>query len=130
RDGVTFINDSKATNVAATVAALRGLDGPIVLIAGGQGKGADLSPLGSAPSDRLLAAVVIGEATEQLETVLRGRCPVRRAGDMAEAVELAAKLATPGSTVLLSPACASFDMFTDYAERGDAFAAAVEEITE
>ena len=129
RDGVTFINDSKATNVAATVAALRGLDGPIVLIAGGQGKGADLSPLGSAVSDRLLAAVVIGESAEQLESVFGGRCPIRRAGDMSAAVEMAAKLATSGSTVLLSPACASFDMFTDYVERGEAFIAAVEEGT-
>jgi UDP-N-acetylmuramoylalanine--D-glutamate ligase len=100
-----------------------------VLIAGGQGKGADLSPLGSAVSDRLLAAVVIGESAEQLESVFSGRCPVRRAGDMSAAVEMAAKLATSGSTVLLSPACASFDMFTDYVERGEAFIAAVEEGT-
>ncbi len=130
RDGATFINDSKATNVAATVAALRGLDGPFVLIAGGQGKGADLSPLGPAASGRLLAAVLIGEAAEQLEKVLGDRCPVHHAREMRAAVELAAKLATPGSTVLLSPACASFDMFTDYVERGDAFTAAVKEVAE
>ncbi len=128
RNGATYINDSKATNVAASVAALRGLDGPFVLIAGGQSKAADLSPLGPAANGRLIAAVLIGEAAEQLEKVFNGRCPVHRAGGMRAAVELAAKLATPGSTVLLSPACASFDMFTDYVERGEAFAAAVAEV--
>jgi UDP-N-acetylmuramoylalanine--D-glutamate ligase len=128
--GITFINDSKATNVGATVAALRGLPGPFVLIAGGQSKGADFSPLAEGARGGLRGAVLIGEAGDELEAVLTDVCPLRRANGMASAVALARELASPGDTVLLSPACASFDMFTDYAHRGERFVAAVRELHE
>jgi UDP-N-acetylmuramoylalanine--D-glutamate ligase len=127
-DGVTFVNDSKGTNVAATVAALEGLNGPFVLIAGGQSKGADFGPLVASARDKLIGAVLIGEAVEKLTTVFADICPTQIAGDMDKAVKLAADLATEGSTVLLSPACASLDMFVDYAHRGEAFIAAVQEL--
>lgn len=125
--GVTFINDSKGTNVGATVAALEGLRPPFVLIAGGQSKGASFAPLAQAATGKLAAAVVLGEAAAAIETALKGVCPVRRAGSMSEAVALAMSLASPGVTVLLSPACASLDMFASYADRGTQFAAAVVE---
>jgi UDP-N-acetylmuramoylalanine--D-glutamate ligase len=125
RRGVTFVDDSKGTNVGATIAALEGLDGPFVLIAGGQSKGASFAPLGIAAGGRLAGAVVIGEAADELQQTLAGICPIQRAASMVEAVERAAGLAQPGMTVLLSPACASFDMFANYADRGDKFAAAV-----
>jgi len=126
--GVDFVNDSKGTNVGATVAALRGLSRPAVLIAGGQSKGADFGPLAETARDALLGAVLIGEAAPRLEAALSGICPMRQASDMGAAVELAWELATPGTTVLLSPACASLDMFADYAQRGEAFVAAVREL--
>jgi UDP-N-acetylmuramoylalanine--D-glutamate ligase len=126
RDGVTFINDSKGTNVAASVAALEGLQGPFVLIAGGQSKGADFGPLATSARGKLVGAVLIGEAAEKLKTMLSPVCPARVAGDMDSAVELAVEYASKGSTVLLSPACASLDMFVDYADRGDSFIAAVQ----
>lgn len=127
-DGVTFINDSKGTNVAASVAALEGLDAPFVLIAGGQSKGADFGPLAASARGKLVGAVLIGEAVDKLATVFADICPTQIAGDMDKAVKLAADFATEGSTVLLSPACASLDMFVDYAYRGDAFIAAVQEL--
>ena len=126
RYGVTFINDSKGTNVAASVAALEGLQGPFVLIAGGQSKGADFRPLAASARGKLVGAVLIGEASGRLETVFSDVCPTRVAGDMGAAVDLAAEFATSGTTILLSPACASLDMFVDYADRGDAFIAAVQ----
>lgn len=130
-ESVLFINDSKGTNVGATVAALRGLSGPFVLIAGGQGKGADFAPLVEAARDRLVGAVVIGEAAGELRAALSSVTPVHVAGDMGEAVARAAGLARAAPnrpvTVLLSPACASFDMFADYRERGEAFITAVKE---
>jgi UDP-N-acetylmuramoylalanine--D-glutamate ligase len=128
RRGVTFINDSKGTNVGATMAALLSIAGPVVLIAGGQGKGASFAPLSQLPSGHLRAAVLIGEAAAELEVTLAATCPTVRAANMREAVERAADLAHAGDTVLLSPACASQDMFTDYRERGDMFAQAVMEL--
>lgn len=129
-DGITFINDSKGTNVGATVAALRGLPGPLVLIAGGRAKGADFGVLAEAAAGRLAGAVVIGEAGEALRQALSPVTSVTGADDMPSAVENAAGLARATGfkqvTVLLSPACASFDMFSDYRARGDAFVAAVE----
>ena len=125
RDGVTFINDSKGTNVAASVAALEGIKGPYVLIAGGQGKGADFSPLVASARGKLLGVVVIGEAADELGALFTQTCPVRLAGDMDAAVNLAVELAPSGSTILLSPACASLDMFVDYTHRGDAFITSV-----
>jgi len=125
RRGVVWIDDSKGTNVGATCAALAGLPGPVVLIAGGEGKGQDFAPLARAARGRLRAAVCIGRDGPRIAEALQGVAPVLQAGDMDAAVARAAALAQAGDQVLLSPACASFDMFRDYHERGEAFAAAV-----
>jgi len=127
RQGVTFVDDSKGTNVGATLAALKGLTGPLVLIAGGLSKGQDLSPLAVGARGKLRAAVLIGAAAEELERVLGPVCKTVRATSMEDAVARAAKLALRGDTVLLSPACASQDMFRDYRERGQRFARAAQE---
>jgi UDP-N-acetylmuramoylalanine--D-glutamate ligase len=128
RAGVGYVDDSKGTNVGATVAAVRGLAGPAILIAGGLGKGASFAPLAELPPGRLRAAVLIGEAAPDIERALAGVCPTVRAAGMRDAVAHAAQLAVPGDTVLLSPACASQDMFVDYRDRGAAFAQAVMEL--
>ena len=128
RRGVSFIDDSKGTNVGATVAAIAGLDSPLVLIAGGEGKGQDFAPLGAACEGKVRQAVLIGRDAPLIASALSGRGEVVFAGSMPEAVGLAAAAAREGDTVLLSPACASFDMFRDYAARGEAFAAAVREL--
>jgi UDP-N-acetylmuramoylalanine--D-glutamate ligase len=123
--GVRFINDSKGTNVGATLAAVSGLSGPLVVIAGGDGKGQDFSELRAAFKGKVTHAVLIGRDAPQLESVLSGVCATEHATDMAAAVRAARRAAPPGATVLLSPACASLDMFRDYTHRGDEFAAAV-----
>jgi UDP-N-acetylmuramoylalanine--D-glutamate ligase len=125
RRGVAWIDDSKGTNVGATVAAIEGLDGPLILIAGGDGKGQDFAPLGPACKGKVMRAVLIGRDAPLIANALVKSCPVSIANSMESAVGVAASSARPGYTVLLSPACASFDMFRDYAERGDAFVAAV-----
>jgi UDP-N-acetylmuramoylalanine--D-glutamate ligase len=125
RNGVNWYNDSKGTNVGATLAALAGLPGKTVLIAGGQGKGADFSPLRPVAAEKARALVLIGEDRDKLAAVVQGYAPYIFAGDMAEAVMTAAGLAQAGDNVLLSPACASFDMFKGYAHRGDVFSEAV-----
>ena len=126
RAGVTWIDDSKATNVGAALAAIEGLEMPVVLIAGGQGKGQDFAPLAEpARRGRLRAAVTLGEDGPTIAAVLAPHVPVHAAGDMDEAVARAQELAQPGDAVLLSPACASFDQFDGYAQRGEAFASAV-----
>jgi UDP-N-acetylmuramoylalanine--D-glutamate ligase len=125
---VEFVDDSKGTNVGATVAALKSMRRPVVLIAGGLGKGADFAPIAAAASDRLVGAVLIGEAAADLERVLAPVCRVTRAASMSEAVAAAFGQARPGDTVLLSPACASQDMFRDYRERGEAFRRAFREL--
>jgi UDP-N-acetylmuramoylalanine--D-glutamate ligase len=130
RKGVTYVDDSKGTNIGATLAALHGLDGPLVLIAGGLAKGQDLAPLAAAARGKVRAAVLIGTAAPELEQVFAGVCPTVRAKSMDVAVARSAKLARRGDTVLLSPACASQDMFRDYKERGDLFARAAEELPE
>jgi UDP-N-acetylmuramoylalanine--D-glutamate ligase len=122
RNGVRWINDSKGTNVGATVAAVRGLDGPLVLIAGGLAKNADFQPLGSALADRTIAIVLIGRDAPAMRDALESVCKIVMAEDMADAVKQAEEIATAGTTVLLSPACASQDMFDDYAHRGRVFA--------
>ncbi len=124
-DGVRFVNDSKGTNVGATLAAVSGLDGPLVLIAGGEGKNQDFSELRAAFRGKVTHVVLIGRDAPQLEAALSSVCTTERAADMASAVRAARMAARPGSTVLLSPACASLDMFRDYTHRGDEFAAAV-----
>lgn len=125
RKGVNWYNDSKGTNVGATLAALAGLPGKTVLIAGGQGKGADFSPLQEVAAAKARALVLIGEDRDKLAAVVQGHAPYLFAGSMQEAVELADDLALPGDNVLLSPACASFDMFRGYGHRGDVFSDAV-----
>ena len=126
-DGVRYVDDSKGTNVGATAAALEGLGGErdIVLIAGGQGKGADFAVLRDAVAARCKHLVLIGEDADLLTAALADCAPVSRAASMDEAVAIAARIAQPGDCVLLSPACASFDMFSGYVERGERFAAAV-----
>jgi UDP-N-acetylmuramoylalanine--D-glutamate ligase len=127
-DGVRWIDDSKGTNVGATVAALNGMDAPVILIAGGDGKGADFSELRAPVAKRARAVVLIGRDAALIGTALAGVAPVVNAGDMHAAVREAARLAQPGDVVLLSPACASFDMFRNYEHRGQVFAQAVKEI--
>lgn len=128
RDGIRWINDSKGTNVGATAAALSGMDAPVVLIAGGDGKGADFTALREACAARTRAVVLIGRDAPRLEAALAGAVPAERASDMHDAVRRARAAARVGDVVLLSPACASFDMFRNYEHRGDVFRAAVEEI--
>jgi len=124
-----WVDDSKATNVGAAVAAIAGLPGPIVLIAGGDGKGQGFEPLAIALAGRTRAAVLLGQDAPKLARVLGDVCPVCLVKDMDEAVAAAARLGQPGDTVLLSPACSSLDMFTSYAQRGAAFASAVRGLT-
>ena len=124
-EGVEWIDDSKGTNVGATTAAMAGLVGRVVLIAGGDGKGADFSPLAPVIRDKARAVVLIGRDAKRIEEAVRGSCPIAHAGDMDEAVRLARDYAEPGDHVLLSPACASFDMYRNYAHRGEVFADAV-----
>jgi len=124
-DGVRYVNDSKGTNVGATIAAVEGLAGPLVLIAGGDGKNQDFAGLRPAFAGKVRYVVLIGRDAPALAAALEGVCPTERAPDMGTAVAAARAAARPGETVLLSPACASLDMFRDYAHRGDEFAAAV-----
>ena len=125
RHGVAWIDDSKATNVGAAVTSVGSVDGPLVLIAGGDGKGASFATLAAALRGRECVAVLLGRDRELLAAELSAVCPVHRVADMGEAVSTAASLAQPGWTVLLAPACSSLDMYRDYAARGAAFAAAV-----
>ncbi len=129
-EGATYINDSKATNVAATVAALQGFDGAIILIAGGQSKGADFEQLRQHIPGKVKAIIVIGEAAEQLTEQLGDLCPVKRCRSMREAVQQAGSMTAVGDTVLLSPACSSLDMFANYEARGAAFKEAAAELNQ
>ncbi len=130
RGGVRWVNDSQATVPVAAIAALEAFEGPIVLIAGGAGKGLAYDAFADAIAARARAAILIGETADELAALIGDRLPVQRAADMAAAVAAAARLARPGEVVLLSPAAASFDMFADYAARGDAFRAAIDELGE
>jgi UDP-N-acetylmuramoylalanine--D-glutamate ligase len=123
--GRSFYDDSKGTNVGATVAALKGLSAPVVLIAGGDGKGQDFSPLKEAVGSAR-AVVQIGRDGPEIEAAIAGACPVARAESMEAAVARAYALSRPGDAILLSPACASFDMFRNYVHRAQVFVAAVE----
>jgi UDP-N-acetylmuramoylalanine--D-glutamate ligase len=130
RGGVAWYDDSKGTNVGATVAALGGLGRPALLIAGGEGKGQDFAPLAPAVSAQARRVLLIGRDAPLIERALAAagvaaQVPVERCGTLEDAVASAARHARPGDAVLLSPACASFDMFRDYRHRGHAFAAAV-----
>ena len=130
RDGVVWLNDSKGTNVGATLAAIEGLGGPLVLILGGDGKGQDFGPLATALVGKTRAAVLLGRDAPALERAIRdaaagGAPELRRVSSIEQAVAVAAELAVAGDTVLLSPACSSLDMFEGFEHRGRAFAAAV-----
>lgn len=123
---VDYINDSKATNVAAAVAAIDSVDTMLVLIAGGDGKGGDFSELATAVEDKLRGAVLIGKDAEKIAHALDTVMPVHFADTMGAAVSMAAECAESEDTVLLAPACASLDQYTNYMERGAAFCEAVE----
>ncbi|HSG87745.1 MAG TPA: UDP-N-acetylmuramoyl-L-alanine--D-glutamate ligase [Pseudomonadales bacterium] len=128
RAGVRYIDDSKATNIGACRAALEGLDDGsrrLVLIAGGLGKGADFAELRAPVAAHVRAAILIGTDAQRMAAALDGACELVHAADMDDAVRRAAALAQRGDTVLLAPACASFDMFSSYGQRGDRFVAAV-----
>ncbi|TAM48108.1 MAG: UDP-N-acetylmuramoyl-L-alanine--D-glutamate ligase [Acidobacteria bacterium] len=121
--GVRWVDDSKGTNIGATAAGLSGYPpGTVHLILGGLGKGQDFHELRPAAEHRLARIYVIGEAADAIAAALAGAAPVERCGTLDEAVRRAAAIARPGDTVLLSPACASFDQFRDYGHRGDEFA--------
>ncbi len=130
RNGVSYYDDSKATNVGAALAAIEGLgadiDGKLVLVAGGDGKGADFSGLKAPVAAHCRAVVLLGRDAELIATALGDSVPLVRVNTLDEAVEHSAALAQPGDAVLLSPACASLDMFKNYEERGRLFAQAVE----
>lgn len=128
-DDVTWIDDSKGTNIGATISALIGLggtlSGKLVLIAGGQGKGADFRELRAAIQNYVSAVILIGEDADKLEAALHDVVPIFRAQSLEQAVKMAQKETNPGDMVLLSPACASLDMFRDYNHRAEVFTAAV-----
>ena len=125
-DGIAWIDDSKATNVGAAVNSIQSVAGPLILIAGGDAKGAAFEDMATALRGRDARAVLIGRDQALLAAALKPVCEVHAAEDMAAAVAIAARLAEPGSTVLLAPACSSLDMFSSYAARGEAFRSAVE----
>jgi UDP-N-acetylmuramoylalanine--D-glutamate ligase len=131
RDGVSWYNDSKGTNVGATLAAIEGMQvkNKLILIAGGLGKGADFSPLKNAVRDKVRLVVLIGQDAAKIEQALEDVVPVMLASSMQEAVHIADDLSHPGDCVLLSPACASFDMFRGFEHRGEVFMRAVEALT-
>ncbi|BCB25472.1 UDP-N-acetylmuramoylalanine--D-glutamate ligase [Sulfurimicrobium lacus] len=128
-DDITFYDDSKGTNVGATVAALNGMPGKVVLIAGGDGKGQDFSPLAPAVAQHARAVVLIGRDGARIASVLEhSGVPLLRAGSMDEAVQMSYAQAQAGDAVLLSPACASFDMFRNYHHRAEVFISAVQQL--
>lgn len=128
-DGVDWINDSKGTNIGATISAINGIggsmQGKIVLIAGGQGKGADFSELAQPIADYVRSIILIGEDADKIEAALANVVPISRASSLDNAVVVAKSQAKPGDVVLLSPACASLDMFRDFNHRGESFASLV-----
>ncbi len=126
--GVSYYDDSKGTNVGAVARSLAHFDRPIILIAGGRDKDSDFSLLNDLIQSRVKALVLIGETRERLARIWQGLAPAYLADDMAAAVALTADLADPGDVVLLSPACASFDMYRDYVHRGQTFQCLVREL--
>jgi UDP-N-acetylmuramoylalanine--D-glutamate ligase len=126
--GVEFYDDSKGTNVGAVACSLAHFEVPVILIAGGRDKDSDFSLLSNLIRERVKALVLLGESRDLLARIWGGLAPLHLAADMADAVRQAWHLARPGEVVLLSPACASFDMFTDYAQRGEVFQRLVREL--
>jgi UDP-N-acetylmuramoylalanine--D-glutamate ligase len=121
RRGVKFVNDSKGTNVDATLKALESVEAPIVLIAGGRDKGADFTRLRELVTRKVTHLILIGEAGPRVQESVGRYDRVTRAPSLRDAVDAAAQAAAPGDVVMLSPACASFDMFADYRDRGRQF---------
>ena len=121
RTGVTWINDSKATNLDAMERAVLGMAGPVVLIAGGKDKGFDFAPCLPALRGRVRAALLIGQTAAKIEKAWRDGVPCRQVGTLEEAVKRAAALVNPGETVLLSPGCSSYDQFKNFEERGETY---------
>lgn len=126
-EGVIWINDSKGTNVGATLAAIEGFPQPKIMIMGGQSKGADLSPLAEV-MDSVREVILIGEDAQKLEGALDKAVKTKRVESLEQAVQIASNIVKPGEIVLFSPACASFDMFDDYAARGEAFRQLVQQL--
>lgn len=126
RRGVRFVNDSKGTNVDAVLKALEGIEQPIWLIAGGRDKGGDFARLRKLVRERVKGLILIGEAAGRIQAAMGDYQRCRPAATLREAVEIAAREAQPGEVILLSPACASFDMFADYQDRGRQFKALVQ----
>ena len=124
-DGITWVNDSKATNIGSCVAALQGYDRKVVLIAGGDAKGADMAELVPAVKEKAQSVILMGKDAGLIERALNGYVPVQHAANMVEAVNIAARIAHFGDTILLSPACASLDQYQNYQDRGQQFAKAV-----
>jgi UDP-N-acetylmuramoylalanine--D-glutamate ligase len=129
-DGVEYFNDSKGTNVGATLAALAGLPEPIVWLGGGQGKGQDFAPLKPVLAQKAHAAILYGEDAAVIERAIGDALPIHRERDLAASVKRARGIARRGDRVLLSPACASMDQFRNYEERGEQFCALVRELAQ
>jgi UDP-N-acetylmuramoylalanine--D-glutamate ligase len=123
--GVRYVNDSKGTNVGAVVKSLESYAGGVILIAGGKDKGGDFAPLRPLVKARVKTLLLLGQARDAMRAQLAGACPMEEVPTLDAAVRRAAEIATAGDTVLLSPACASFDMFRDFEHRGDVFREAV-----
>ncbi|MGH7815305.1 MAG: UDP-N-acetylmuramoyl-L-alanine--D-glutamate ligase [Candidatus Binataceae bacterium] len=121
KDGVSYIDDSKGTNVGATVEAIAAVPAPVILIAGGTGKGGEYAPLIAPIREKVRLTILNGAAREEMRAALAGAGEIVTVPKLADAVALAAQSARPGDTVLLSPACSSFDQFRNYAERGDIY---------
>jgi UDP-N-acetylmuramoylalanine--D-glutamate ligase len=130
KGGVVYYDDSKATNTGAVISGLANFSANVILIAGGRDKGDDYSLLRESVGQKVRVLILIGEAQDLIAQAVEGVTEIRRAGSMEEAVALAASLAWSGDTVLLSPACASFDMFKSYGHRGQVFADAVRLVIE
>jgi UDP-N-acetylmuramoylalanine--D-glutamate ligase len=129
--GVSYVNDSKATNVSAAAAAMSAFTGGVHAILGGSLKGGDFVGLAGAVRDRCECCYLIGEAADRLaQDLANTRVELHRSGDLEHAVAEASRRARPGEVVLLAPACASFDQFTDYAERGERFRELVQALPE
>jgi UDP-N-acetylmuramoylalanine--D-glutamate ligase len=127
-DGVRYVNDSKGTNVWAVVKSLEGYAGGVILIAGGKDKGGDFAPLRPLVASRVKALLLLGQARQVIRDQLGGACPMEEVSTLEAAVARGAEIAITGDTVLLSPACASFDMFRDFEHRGDVFREAVRDL--
>jgi UDP-N-acetylmuramoylalanine--D-glutamate ligase len=124
-NGVTWVNDSKATNIGACVAALEGYQNKVILIAGGEAKGADMTELSPVVKAKTKAVILMGKDADLIEQALANCVPIYRVHNMVQAVQTAASLAKEGDNVLLSPACASLDQYKNYQDRGNQFAQAV-----